>query len=88
MASVVAAAAHRIGGGEAEQAEAEEDIGRNIHRPQKRAIFLTAFLACLSFVLVGVHMIVTFAMDVIKDEDVWQRIAWGNFSCPRATETK
>jgi hypothetical protein len=39
--------------------------------PKKRAIVLTAFLACLSFLLLVINTVVSFATDLIQNQQLW-----------------
>lgn len=43
--------------------------------PKKRAIILTAFLACLSFLFIVVNMIVSSVMTLVENEKVWRHVA-------------
>lgn len=38
---------------------------------RKRAIALTAFLACLSFLTFGINMLISFFLDLAKSERLW-----------------
>ena len=43
--------------------------------PKKRAIILTAFLACLSFLIFASNLIVSFSSDLIHNEMMWNHLA-------------
>ena len=48
---------------------------RNI--PTKRAVALAAFLACLSFLMFSLNVVITFCRDLIENEIMWKSLyAW------------
>jgi hypothetical protein len=58
--------------------------------PKKRAIVLTAFLACLSFLLLVIDTVVSFATDLIQNQQLWKYLqkAEERDGCDKATENK
>ncbi len=42
--------------------------------PKKRIVMLTAFLACLSFVLVFANAIMTFIYNIVREDAFWSRL--------------
>ncbi len=42
--------------------------------PKKRMVMLTAFLACLSFVIVFANGFMSFIYDVIKEDVFWEKL--------------
>lgn len=38
---------------------------------RKRALVLTAFLACLSFLIFGINALISFALDLAESENLW-----------------
>lgn len=46
----------------------------NKQDPKKRIIMLTAFLACLSFMVVILNAFFSFMYDLVKEDDFWKRL--------------
>lgn len=42
--------------------------------PKRRIVMLTAFLACLSFVLVFANAIMTFIYNIVREDAFWSRL--------------
>ena len=55
--------------------------------PKKRAIILTAFLACLSFLIFCVNLLVSFVLDLTKNEEMWQYLHQ-RLNCTRTVKTR
>jgi len=43
--------------------------------PKKRAFALAAFLACISFLVFFINLVVSFCNDLIQNERVWNHLA-------------
>ena len=56
------------GGGNDEQAK------RTKQDPKKRIILLTAFLACLSCVVLVLNALFSFMYNVVKEDEFWDRL--------------
>ncbi len=42
--------------------------------PKKRMVMLTAFLACLSFIIVFANAFMSFIYDVVKEDVFWEKL--------------
>ena len=62
-----------VGGGGREDQNADDHAART-RIPKKRIIMLTAFLACLSFVVIVLNAFFSFVFDIVKEDDFWQRL--------------
>jgi hypothetical protein len=51
-------------------AEPSKEIAGNSN-PRKTAIALTAFLACLSFLIIAINLTVSFITDLVKNDKLW-----------------
>ena len=47
--------------------------------PRRRALLLTAFLACLSFLIFGINALITFIINLTKTEELWNYLNSTNF---------
>lgn len=65
-------------GGEETNTEETNDMAhvRRRQSPKKRAIALTAFLACLSFLLFGLNLLITFTSDLVKNDAMWNYLRY------------
>ena len=59
--------------------EEEEGSGESRIRtdkdPRKRIILLTAFLACLSFLVIFANTFMSFIYNVVKEESFWRQVS-------------
>lgn len=72
-----------IGGGElATTAMTEKKSRRPPSQQRKRAIALTAFIACLGCIIVVLNALTAFLLDLAKNESLWQYLHNKlNYSC-------
>lgn len=50
------------------QAEAQEEGGIRAYVPKKRVVMFSAFLACLSCIIILCNLIISFANDILRDD--------------------
>lgn len=62
------------GGGDGDHAGEHAFNMRKKHDPKKRIVMLTAFLACLSVIVIILNGFFSFTYDIVREDDFWKRV--------------
>jgi hypothetical protein len=49
--------------------------------PSKRTVALSAFLACLSFIVIAINLLISFGNDLVQNDKMWNWLSRNYTAC-------